>query len=125
MKVQKTKQAIEPIDLIDDYKKGIRSIQDTLYILSGKWKVPIMAILCSGEFRYSEIEQGVPKITPKMLSKELKILELNQLVERKVYDSTPVKVTYRLTKHGKTLEPLIIEMLEWGAKHRDKIRTIK
>ena len=61
-----------------------------------------MAILCSGEFRYSEIEQGVPKITPKMLSKELKILELNQLVERKVYDSTPVKVTYRLTKHGKT-----------------------
>ena len=118
---KKTKQVIEPVDLVEDYKKGIRSIQDTLYILSGKWKVPIMAILCRGEFRYSEIEKGIPKITPKMLSKELKILEINQLVERKVYDSTPVKVTYRLTKHGKTLEPLIIEMLKWGEKHRAKI----
>ena len=80
-----------------------------------------MAILCYGEFRYSEIEKGIINITPKMLSKELKILEKNHLIERKVYDSTPVKVTYTLTKHGKTLEPLIIEMLAWGANHRDKI----
>ena len=56
-----------------------------------------------------------------MLSKKLKILEKIHLIERKVYDSTPVKVTYTLTKHGNTLEPLITEMLAWGANHRDKI----
>ena len=125
MKVKKTNQIVDPFDLIEKNKKGIRSIQDTINIISGKWKIPIMAILCYGEFRYSEIEKGIINITPKMLSKELKILEKNHLVERKVYDSTPVKVTYTLTKHGKTLEPLITEMLAWGANHRDKIINIK
>ena len=56
-----------------------------------------------------------------MLSKELKDLEINELVVRKVYDSLPVKVTYKLVDYGYTLVPLIIELTNWGKAHREKI----
>ncbi len=56
-----------------------------------------------------------------MLSKELKDLEINGLVERKVYDSIPVKVTYKLADYGYTLVPLIIELTNWGLEHRKMI----
>ena len=98
-------------------------MQDALNIISGRWKMQIIALLCNGEFRYSELEKGLPKITPRMLSKELKDLEINELVERKVYDSTPVKVTYKLADYGYTLVPLIIELTNWGKAHREKIIT--
>ena len=82
------------------------AIQDTLDIISGRWKMPIISLLCNGEFRYSELEKGIPKITPKMLSKELKDLELNGLVKRKVYDTTPVKVSYELADYGYTFSSI-------------------
>lgn len=75
-------------------------MQDALDVISGRWKMQIIALLCNGEFRYSELEKGLPKISPRMLSKELKDLEINELVERKVYDSLPVKVTYKLADMG-------------------------
>jgi DNA-binding HxlR family transcriptional regulator len=68
----------------------------------------IIALLCHDDFNYSELEKGLTKTTPKMLSKELKDLEINGLVERKVYDSIPVKVSYKLADYGYTLIPLII-----------------
>jgi len=78
-----------------------------------------IALLCNGAFRYSELEKGLPKITPRMPSKELKDLELNELVVKKVYDTLPVKVTYRLTDYGYTLVPLIIKLTNWGKQHRE------
>ncbi len=81
----------------------------------------IIALLCNCEFRYSELEKGLPKISPRMLTKELKDLEINELVVRKVYDSLPVKVTYKLADYGYTLVPLIIELTNWGKAHREKI----
>ena len=110
-----------PLEIIKHYKKELQAMQDALDIISGKWKMQIIALLCNGEFRYSELEKGLPKISPKMLSKELKDLEINELVERKVYDSLPVKVTYKLTDYGYTLVPLIIELTNWGKAHREKI----
>lgn len=74
----------------------------------------IIALLCHDDFSYSELEKGLTKTTPKMLSKELKDLEINGLVERKVYDSIPVKVSYKLADYGYTLIPLIIEITKWG-----------
>jgi DNA-binding HxlR family transcriptional regulator len=110
-----------PLEIIEHYKKELQAIQDAMEIIQGRWKMSIIALLCNGEFRYSELEKGLPKISPRMLSKELKDLEINELVERKVYDSLPVKVTYKLTDYGYTLVPLIIELTNWGKAHREKI----
>ena len=84
-----------------------------------------MRFFCNGEFRYSGLEKGLPKITPRMLSKELRDLEQNELVIRKVHDSIPVKVTYKLADYGYTLVPLIIELTNLGKQHRDKIMKEK
>ena len=110
-----------PLEIIEHYKKELQAIQDTLEIVSGRWKMQIIALLCNGEFRYSELEKGLPKITPRMLSKELKDLEQNELIVRTVYDSIPVKVSYKLADYGYTLVPLIIELTNWGKQHRKRL----
>ena len=79
-----------PLEIIEHYKEKLGAMQDALDIISGRWKMQIIALLCNGEFRYSELEKGLPKISPRMLSKELKDLEINELVERKVYDSETI-----------------------------------
>ncbi|MEN0050902.1 MAG: helix-turn-helix domain-containing protein, partial [Bacteroidota bacterium] len=94
-------------------------------VISGKWKFPIITALCHEELRYSELEKRIPKITPRMLSKELKELELNNLIERKVYDTIPVRVTYKRTEFSTTLLPVITELIKWGIAHREKIMNIK
>ena len=66
----------------------------------------------------------IPGITDKMLSKELRDLEVNQLIKRTVYDSVPVVVEYSMTPAGKTLEKLIGELQSWGEKHRKRITGI-
>lgn len=110
-----------PLEIIEHYQKELQAIQDALDIIAGRWKMQIIALLCNGEFRYSELEKGLPKITPRMLSKELRDLEQNGLVKRKVYDTIPVKVAYKLADYGYTLVPLIIELTNWGMAHREKI----
>lgn len=114
-----------PLEIIQHYRKELQAIQDALHIISGRWKMPIIALLCNGEFRYSELEKGLPKITPRMLSKELRELEQNELVIRKVHQTLPVKVTYELADYGYTLVPLIIELTNWGLAHREKIMNEK
>jgi len=99
------------------------AIQDSMEIIQGRWKISIIALLCNGEFRYSELERGLPKITPRVLSKELRELEISGLILRNVYDSRPIKVTYKLVDYGYTLIPLIIELTNWGKQHREKIKT--
>ena len=112
-----------PLEIFEHYKDELRAMQDALDIISGRWKMQIIALLCNGEFRYSELEKGIPKITPRMLSKELKDLEINGLILRTVYDSLPLKVTYKLADYGYSLVPLIIELTNWGKQHREKIKT--
>lgn len=102
-------------------QKALLPVKDALDILSGKWKIPIILSLTFGKKRFKQIQRELPGITPKMLSKELKELEINQLVDRSVYDTVPVSVEYELTSYGKTLRPLIGELREWGVKHRKKI----
>ena len=101
--------------------KMILPVKDALDILSGKWKLQIIISLTFGKKRFKQIQREIPGLTPKMLSKELKELEINELAERKVYDTLPVSVEYELTAYGKTLKPLIGELHKWGTKHRTKI----
>jgi DNA-binding HxlR family transcriptional regulator len=99
----------------------MKYIHDTLYVISGKWKMIIIVSLRNGNKRYREIAKSIPAITFRMLSKELKEMEMNKLVSRTVRDQTPVLIEYELTEYCKTLWPLLTEMIEWGKHHRTVI----
>ncbi len=101
--------------------KAMIPVRDALDILNGKWKLPIIIALTFGNKRFGQMAREIPGITDKMLSKELRDLEQNQLVKRTVYDSVPVVVEYSMTPYGKTLEKLIDELQAWGALHRKRI----
>ena len=105
--------------------KSLLPVQDALYILSGKWKIPIIIALIHGNKRFKELHREIKGITAKMLSKELKELEVNALVTRTVYDTIPVSVEYELTAYGTTLDEVIMALRDWGLKHRQKIKERK
>ena len=96
----------------------VLALNDTLNVMNGKWKLPIIGSLMFGKKRFRELERDIPKITPRMLSKELKDLEMNGMVSRTVYDSIPVTVEYELTKSGLSLTAVLDTMMEWGVAHR-------
>jgi DNA-binding HxlR family transcriptional regulator len=99
----------------------VRAIKDVMEIFSGKWKLPILLALSYGVKRFRQIARDVPDITDRMLSKELKDLEANLLIERKVIDSFPPTVEYSITEHCKTLQHVMSEVAGWGILHRKKI----
>ena len=101
--------------------KMIVPVRDTLDILNGKWKLPIIISLTFGNKRFGQIAKDLNGITDRMLSKELKDLELNQLIKRTVYDDFPPVVEYSITEHGQSLEKVINELRNWGLGHRQKI----
>ncbi len=96
----------------------VLAVNDTLNVLSGKWKLPIIGTLMFGQKRFKELERNIPRITPRMLSKELKDLEMNGMVKRTVYDTIPVTVEYELTKSGHSLSNVMDAMMMWGLAHR-------
>lgn len=96
----------------------LRDVQDVIDIIGGRWRGAILASLCDKEKRFNELKRDLGNITPRTLTKELKYLEMNKLVNREVDTSNAVTVCYSLTKHGKTLEPLIGQIVAWGHKHR-------
>lgn len=101
--------------------KNLMAVRDTLDVLSGKWKLPIIIALDSGPKRFNELERLIDGITPKLLSKELRDLEANEFVTRTVYPTTPVKIEYALTEYSDTLSKVIEEMKDWGVQHRKRI----
>lgn len=102
-------------------EQQIKYVQDTLYVISGKWKLPILIAMNNGNSRFRDLQRGISKITTRVLSKELKELEANKLVIRKVYDTSPVTVEYTVSPYCKSLKPLVDEMIKWGQNHRRKI----
>jgi DNA-binding HxlR family transcriptional regulator len=106
----------------DKHKKEMMAVQDSMDVLSGKWKISIISSICYyNKRRFSDILNDVDGISNKMLSKELKELEINQLVKRTVLDTQPVTVQYELTEHGLTLKTIINNLTDWGMEHRKKI----
>lgn len=99
----------------------IKYLQDTLYVISGKWKLPILMAMYEGADRFRDLQRSVSNITTRVLSKELKDLEMNKLIVRNVHDTYPVSITYTLTLYAYTLTPLADEMIKWGQQHRKKI----
>lgn len=102
-------------------KSQMMPVQDALDVLHGKWKLLILLSLSDGPMRFKEIQRQVEGITAKMLSKELKDLEINELVQRTVYDTIPVAVEYTRTAYGNSLKKVIDELHAWGVQHRKRV----
>ena len=101
--------------------EGVTGIRDALYVLNGKWKLPLIFALTEGPARFKDIQRTVGDITAKVLSKELKDLELNEFVIRTVLPTTPVTVSYELTPYSLSLHKVIKELKDWGIQHRQRI----
>lgn len=101
---------------------SMSAIDDALYVVGGKWKLRVIAALSQGDKRFNEVQRTLTNISARVLSNELKELELNGFVSRTVHSQTPVVVEYQLTAYAETLSPVLGALAEWGAMHRDKIR---
>jgi len=93
-------------------------IDATLDLIGGKWKPLILYELKDGTLRFSQLMENVqPKITQRMLTKQLRELERDGLITRKVYPQVPPKVEYSLTETGESLMPILDQLCEWGYEH--------
>lgn len=98
-------------------------IADALYVIGGKWKLRVIAALREDNKRFNEIQRAVAGISARVLSSELKELELNGFIKRIVHTGTPVVVEYGLTDYACSLGDLLTALASWGQKHRDKLRA--
>lgn len=94
-------------------------VDDALNILVGKWKpIILLNLLEKGTLRFSELKREIPGITQKMLTKQLRELEEEDILKRVVYPQVPPKVEYSMTDYGRTLENILVDMHEWGINHQ-------
>ena len=107
-----------------DCSASLAAIEDTLYVIGGKWKLKvIIALTEEGNMRFNELQRTITGISARVLSNELKGLEMNGFVTRKVYTGTPVVIEYGLTAYSNTLHNVLQAMIDWGLMHRNKIKS--
>lgn len=94
----------------------------SLEIIGGKWKGVILWHLCHKTLRFSQLRRRLQGVTQKMLTQQLRELERDKLVNRKVYAEVPPRVEYSLTELGRTLEPTLRQLCEWGKQYNDDHR---
>ncbi|WBV56966.1 helix-turn-helix domain-containing protein [Chryseobacterium daecheongense] len=109
----------DKIEISIKCQNHIRGVRDTMYLLDGKWKTLIISHLYYiGKMRFMDLKRQVEGIASKTLSKELKELEMNNLIKRTQNNTMPVSVDYELTCFGESLHTIIDTMGEWGMKYR-------
>lgn len=118
--IENEKGILFPIDKNICLRK-VLNITDTLEILSGKWRVPILILLTFEPKRFSELSKELKKITDRTLSKELKDLETNMLISKILTDDSYQTAKYSITEHGISLTKVLLELRKWGQIHREKI----
>ena len=97
------------------------SVYDVMNIIGGKWKIDIIYHLGEGTLRFGELKKSLIPITQQMLSKQLKELENDGIIKRKVYSVIPPKVEYSLTDTGNSLNPVIESILEWASFYSNQL----
>ena len=96
-------------------------VMTTLAVIGGKWKPAILWELQQHRvLRFGELKRAILEITQKMLTQQLRELEADGIISRKVYPEVPPRVEYQLTAYGQTLQPILNEMAGWGMSHRSK-----
>ena len=101
------------------------AMRDSLDALGGKWKLMILRYLTNRvgqEIHFKKLQRGIEGISAKMLSKELKELEINLLNTRTIRDTKPITVTYAVTEYRKTILPITETLVKWGLSHRQEIK---
>ncbi|WP_338539592.1 winged helix-turn-helix transcriptional regulator [Paenibacillus tundrae] len=98
-------------------------VEYTLDVIGGKWKGLLLYHMIKGPVRFNEFRRICPTITQRMLTLQLRELEEDGIVHREVYPQVPPKVEYSLSKFGRTLVPIIMEMKIWGEKHKNLSST--
>lgn len=101
-------------------KDSVCPVEVCLSFISDKWVVLILRDLLTGTKRFSGLKKSLNPITQKMLTQQLRKMEENGIIHREVYPVIPPKVEYSLTELGKSLEPIIMTMREWGLDYQDK-----
>lgn len=94
---------------------------DALYVIGGKWRLRIIIALSEGHRRFNDIQRAIHGISARVLSNELKELEINGFVTRNVYTDFPASIEYELTPYSDTLSPVIESLITWGEMHRERI----
>ncbi|WP_126973935.1 winged helix-turn-helix transcriptional regulator [Gynurincola endophyticus] len=110
----------------DQCNEAMLALRDSIEIWGGKWKLMILLYLTirvNEKNYFMEMVRGISGISGKMLSKELKDLEMNKLVRRIVHDTKPVTVEYTITAYGKSFIPVAEQLLQWGLAHRKTIKA--
>lgn len=105
----------------EDQTEGTQFVQITLKVLGGKWKLLILWHLKDNDRRYSELKRLIPEITEKMLIQQLRELEGDGLVRRTVFSEVPPKVEYSFTEYGRSLEPVLQTLCNWGEQHLKRL----
>ena len=99
------------------------ALMDAIELLSGKWKILILRSLYHyGTLRFKDLQESLTGITPKVMTNELRQLEQNLLITRTVNNTKPITVSYALTRHATETQPVIYALVEFGLKHRKKIK---
>ncbi len=96
-----------------------------LEVLGGKWKGLILFHLRGNTRRFNELKRLIPNVTQRMLTKQLRELEADKIVHRKIFQEIPPKVEYSLTNFGLTLTPILIALQEWGIEYIEEIKKIR
>jgi DNA-binding HxlR family transcriptional regulator len=97
-------------------------VEVTLDVIGGKWKGMVLYRLLEGTARFNELRRIIPAITQRVLTTQLRELERDGVISRRVYAEVPPRVEYRLTEFGRGLAPLFNLMEQWGKKYREGTR---
>lgn len=103
-------------------KGMLTNIGDALYVIGGKWSLRVIVALKEGNKRFNDIQRTIDGISARVLSNELKELELNGFVNRVVHTTPTVMVEYEITDYAGSLEEVLLALANWGSFHRDKLR---
>ncbi|MEW4530600.1 helix-turn-helix domain-containing protein [Maioricimonas sp. JC845] len=104
-----------------DYGRVACPVEATLELIGGKWKGIVLYYLLDGRLRFSELKRRIGCVTQRMLTKQLRELESSGLINRIVYAEVPPRVEYELTDEGKSLEPILAVLKQWGETHALKL----
>jgi DNA-binding HxlR family transcriptional regulator len=97
------------------------TVEAALGVIGGRWKGVVIYWLLGGKLRFGELRRKLPNCTERMLTVQLRELEEDGLVTRTVYPEVPPRVEYELTPFGKSLEPILFALREWGARYKRRL----